>query len=392
MSKCVDASSGQPYFSFDQSLTYTCLSNVYNVGQTKAGPKSQSLIGKIQQRSRFLDATNLPICDILCVQQTEASLDKPSYIIHKRTPGATSGGRISSIPSHKRLLMQFSYDADIPLKVLIICFAKKLFRSYFKLKLQELHKCPYGDGKYLKSVMVIDDKKMLALPPFSKFTMFLPRIALQIPDIDATGNCTLATTEQMYIHKVGYLYEGHHDFFFLRSVSSKKPLFIIDSMITRVRMVRLREVNTLRTKFVMENVDNHQLKTALYNGSGLIGFAHGDNILDDTNRIIGTSSLDNKMTYTVRSAHPQDNWVAFATFNNTKRVLLVTIAGIADVKNKMLVLCHFIKFMHNECKLHYDEQPEVSVEELMEIELEQQEEARNSQYRQEEARNSQRSR
>lgn len=77
---------------------------------------------------------------------------RDATIVQKCGAETDSVTRISSVSTHKFLLVQFASDLNVRDKTIIICFAKKIFGTYFEIPLKDLIRCDGGMSSALRAI------------------------------------------------------------------------------------------------------------------------------------------------------------------------------------------------------------------------------------------------
>ena len=376
--RIIDVVSIDEQFCADSTLNYNSMSKVYI--KPKDGSEREQdrkVLGYIEKRWRILDSQKTPYLNIYFDKEADAGSNHgQSYYIQRHNVNDHSATRISPVPTHRCLLIQFGAETDVVSKAIIICFTQKVYRTYYKLDFKSL-KLFSGLRSMLEGLTEYMDRK-LSIPLHLAQTDWQKSISIpyeshqKLAEAD-TNDPVLETVSQFYIEKVGYTHDCKASYYFVRTKSTAKPMLVIDTRIAETLYAHVKNVDSLQIMFSIDSIFRHHSESQIVDSLGIIGHVIADKVYDSNGDEIMMGSfkevkhdLHSFYNYTMMKG---TNVYALISFSMKSRQLTVTLHPEAEPLHRILILSFAIKIMYNVCKLHTDVIAEYSsLDELIEHE------------------------
>lgn len=372
---------GYRYFHADNVLYFNTLSKVYTTVQTSSNScKVKRVLGYLDRVLNMSDKHKTPITDILMDRNEGTNLCY--YIQHfGLPPGEVT--KISAVPKYNSILMRFRDSLDIDTKAMLICFAKKLFRAYFSLSLSKLHNCGTSLA-VLHEIIEVEDKKlnptMYSLHLKEAIAVPSDPVRQNLETFDSRAAPKLPALESFVIEKAGKHSDNSQNFFLIVPKSPEKDEvslpFVIHSLMAKSRMAYVKDSNTLKTLFYLNNVTEHLENSYVVDLDGPAGHIAQDKIYDKYGKEILHSTFqavpsdpERQLNYTIFECHTTKcPAIAFISYDGKGKQVVITFTPTVQPQIRMMIHAFAIKVIHSILKLHLEVDIHVSgLEEVAEV-------------------------
>ena len=376
---CVESQAEQ--FRADNCLYYNSVSKVF-IANSENGEELK-VLGYINKDLMILNECQQPYLKIYKDNEHHA---EECFYIQQYNDHCSPATKISSVSTHKCLLIQFAAGTDVYAKAMIACFAKKIFRSYYKLDIQNLVK--YNGKTLLKEATGTIDVNYLPLHVTGTDWQKNKTIPLDLCEEDtclSTSALAYTTEDQFIIKKVGTTLAFKANYYVIRTTCTQKTILLVDTRQTFSLMAHVRNIDTLQIVFHMNHA-TEEVGSQVTDETGAIGRIMHSSIFDMQNQqtiILKCKKAPEDEYHCVTCAvytieAPGSYPLAFVSCNCKQRCLSLTMLPSVDVGRRKLILAFAIKVLHQHCKLHTDKVPDYSsIEELVEKERKQNKDIEN---------------
>lgn len=279
------------------------------------------------------------------------------YYVEKVDTEPNAITKISPVSSNNFLRVQFGSDLEVTDKVLIICFAKKIFSTYFQIPFRNLARC---DGRIISILRAIahanQDSNVNLHDGRNQYELNVPKSEFDTQN--AVSRPSASPLDKVTFRKSANIPALNKQIFTADSAESGEPLLYITGVTAQLKRADISSAQSGEQLFIMTSFSRTDEKTEVICLPYSIGHIVNNQIFDKKgafsmfgeNKRVPVDKHYNK-TFTVFDAAggKQDCARAFISYSQVSNELSLSMRP-CEVHERYLILAFAIKLMFCVCK------------------------------------------